>query len=319
MRKAAILTRSVTGFCLATVALAPKALGAEPSQQQIARAARPFDPSKPVIVFAALVDEQWDLYAWNPDGSSPPRRLTETPVDELRPSLAGDRRSLVYETTDGRLIHLDLITGKERPLPFASDKKFDMQPSIMPDATSVLMATSLSRKLDDTNLAIISLDNDQSVRQLHFPSSQFLPSWAPDGEQFAFVHLHARGWVGRVTTEIWIARIEPPMARQLTILDGLTIDPSWTPDGKRVLFASNCDGQFEIYSVDVASREVKRLTHNPSADTDPVSSPEGRGVLFVSTRSGSLGLWLLRERDSNAIELRPFGNKRIRSKDPDWN
>jgi Tol biopolymer transport system component len=136
--------------------------------------------------------------------------------------------------------------------------------------------------------------------------------------QFAFVHLHARGWVGRVTTEIWIARIEPPMARQLTILDGLTIDPSWTPDGKRVLFASNRDGQFEIYSADIASREVNRLTHHPSADTDPVSSPDGTGVLFVSTRSGSLGLWLLREGESEAVPLMPFRDKGVRCKDPDW-
>ncbi|MCH9001952.1 MAG: PD40 domain-containing protein, partial [Planctomycetes bacterium] len=116
----------------------------------------------------------------------------------------------------------------------------------------------------------------------------------------------------------WMARVDPPMARQLTMMDSLTIDPSWTPDGKSVLFASNRDGQFEIYSADIASREFNRLTDHPSADTDPVSSPGGAGVLFVSTRSGSLGLWLLRERESEAVQLMPFRDKRVRCKDPDW-
>ena len=108
------------------------------------------------------------------------------------------------------------------------------------------------------------------------------------------------------------------MSRQLTMLDALTIDPAWTSDGKQVLFASNCEGQFDIYEVNMKSRVVTRLTHHPSADTDPVSSPDGTDILFVSTRSGQLGLWLLRGDERNAIELKPFGDKRMRCKDPDW-
>jgi len=269
-------------------------------------------------VFSALVDEQWDLFAWNPQAPSPPRRLTSTPEDELRPSLASDRRSLVYETTDGRLHHLDLTTGATRALPFASDRHLDMQPAVSPDGQSVLLATSLSRELDDTNLAVIHLDGGSPPSQLEFPSSQFLPCWATDGVQFAFVNLHARGWVGRVTTEIWMGSNDPPLARQLTMLDGLTIDPSWTPDATRVLFASNCEGQYDIYSVDVQNREVLRLTRHPAADTDPVSDPDGTAILFVSTRSGRLGLWLLRQSRPEATELRPFGATETRCKDPDW-
>lgn len=286
----------------------PQGSGARPSP----------DSSKTVLVFSALVEQQWELFAWNPGTSVEPTRLTETPEDELRPSLAGDRRSVAYETTDGRLHRMDLNTRHSDALPFASDQHFDMQPSVSPDGRAVLLATSLSRKLDDTNVAIIQTSGEESVRQLHFPSSQFAPCWAPDGIHFAFINLQASGWVGRVTTEIWFASLEPPTARQLTMLDSLSVDPSWTPDGKRVLFSSNAEGQYEIYSVDVGSREVKRLTNHPAADTDPVSSPDGGAVLFVSTRGGNLGLWLLRGDDSNAVELKPFGDKQIRCKDPDW-
>lgn len=316
--------RNTTTACILftslSIAVGTAALAAPPTTQPTAGSAGEplLDLSKPIIAFAALVDQRWDLFAWDPTGTRGPRRLTDTPEDELRPSIAGDRRSIAYETTDGRLIHLDLATGKSRTLPFASDQHFDMQPSISPDSKFVLLTTSLSRELDDTHLAILTLGSNGPARQLHFPSSQFLPCWAPDGVHLAFVNLQAGGWAGQVTTEIWLGRTEPPMVRQLTMLDGLSIDPSWTPDGKRVLFACNTEGQFDLYSVDVKDREVLRLTGHLSADTDPVISPDGKQILFVSTRGGQLGLWILDGNDADAVQLKPFGEKPVRCKDPDW-
>lgn len=302
---------------VAAADLASSASQPSPAPAVSARAEAP--TAGTLLVFSAQVDQQWDLFAWDPDAEEPPRQLTHTPEDELRPALSADRGQVAYETTDGRVRLVNLVSGEGLTLPSASDIHFDMHPCFARDGESLMVVTSLAQQRDDTDLALISLNSTKAkIRRLECPSSQFSPTMAPDGRRFAYVNVHSGGWVDRVTSEIWIADLETRQVRQITLLRGLSIDPSWTPDGKRILFAARLERQYEVYRVDVGTETVEQLTHEPCADTDPVSHPDGKGVLFVSTRGGSLGLWLMRDPASKPVELRPFGDRRVPCKDPDW-
>jgi dipeptidyl aminopeptidase/acylaminoacyl peptidase len=58
-------------------------------------------------------------------------------------------------------------------------------------------------------------------------------------------------------------------------------DPSVSPDGRKVTFASNRDGEdFEIYTVDVFSGVLQRLTDNEVSDRSPVWSPDGGWISY---------------------------------------
>jgi TolB protein len=45
--------------------------------------------------------------------------------------------------------------------------------------------------------------------------------------------------------------------------------PAWSPDGRKILFVSNRDGNDEIYMIDVDGKNLERLTRNRYLDTDP--------------------------------------------------
>ncbi len=60
------------------------------------------------------------------------------------------------------------------------------------------------------------------------------------------------------------------------------LDPAMSPDGTRIAFVSQRDGNWEIYIAAADGTEARRITNNPAPDTDPVWSPDSRRIAFVS-------------------------------------
>ena len=55
----------------------------------------------------------------------------------------------------------------------------------------------------------------------------------------------------------------------------------------RIAFASDRDGNWEIYVVNADGSGLVRLTNDPAADSTPSWSPDGRRIAFTSTRDGN--------------------------------
>ncbi|MQA73890.1 MAG: hypothetical protein GEU88_06020 [Solirubrobacterales bacterium] len=101
---------------------------------------------------------------------------------------------------------------------------------------------------------------------------------------------------------IYISREDGTQQRQLTEfanfnreLDdhGLNLPddhPSFSPDNRRIIFASNRDDKnnWEIWIMNVNGSGQEKLTDSPGLDTEPVISPDGSQVAWVSERFGGL-------------------------------
>jgi TolB protein len=81
--------------------------------------------------------------------------------------------------------------------------------------------------------------------------------------------------------------------RRLTSGPGMDMRPAWSPDGKRLAFTSNRDGNYEIYLVNADGSGLRRLTHNPERDDYPAWHPDGRHLAVVSERAGRFDLYLV--------------------------
>jgi len=71
----------------------------------------------------------------------------------------------------------------------------------------------------------------------------------------------------------------------LVAAEGHDFDLDWSPDGRRVVFQSERTGSREIFLLELASRELRRLTTNDHEDLTPDWSPDGRRVAFASDRT----------------------------------
>jgi Tol biopolymer transport system component len=70
-------------------------------------------------------------------------------------------------------------------------------------------------------------------------------------------------------------------------------DPVWSPDSRRIAFASNRDGTWRIYLMDADGTDVTLLPTGTGDATEPAWSPDGGRIAFVSTRTGNPDIWVV--------------------------
>ena len=69
--------------------------------------------------------------------------------------------------------------------------------------------------------------------------------------------------------------------------------PVWSPDGQRLVFLSNRDGNTEVYVMDADGSNSTNLTQNVGDDWSPVWSPDGQRLAFLSNRDGNTEVYLV--------------------------
>lgn len=127
------------------------------------------------------------------------------------------------------------------------------------------------------------------------------PNWHPTADQIVYRGCDESG----NRCGLWTISADGSNAAQLTATPA-DDRPVWAPSGAFVAFMSNArDGNFEIYRVDVASREVTRLTNHPAMDILPAVSPDGRWIAFVSNRDGSWKIYAVPSTGGEARLIAP--------------
>ena len=81
------------------------------------------------------------------------------------------------------------------------------------------------------------------------------------------------------------------------------IQPSWTPDGAKITFASDQTGDWEIFIMNADGSGVTQLTSNTSIDVAPAISPDGTKIAFVSNRDGDFEIFVMNINGTSVTQL----------------
>jgi Tol biopolymer transport system component len=196
---------------------------------------------------------------------------------------------------------------------------------------------------EDIYLGDLVNDSLVNIRRLTAdPGQDLAPTWSPDGRQIAFVTHRDRD------TAIYLMNTDGTNQRRLTInlayahwpdwcsngkiifndLDGIaSINPDGTgftriindasadqsscsPDGSKISFETNRDGNWEVYTANIDGSNQRNLTNNLATDGQPAWSPDGTKILFMSDLS-TPGQEL--ELDLYSINLDGTENQRLTS------
>ncbi len=101
-------------------------------------------------------------------------------------------------------------------------------------------------------------------------------------------------------SEIYTIGADGTGLKRLTENEATDSDPAWSPDGEKILFASNRDAASkdgsDIYMMNADGSNVVRVTMD-GRSTAPVWSPDGTRIAFSSMRNGQFGIFVMRPGD----------------------
>jgi Tol biopolymer transport system component len=260
------------------------------------------DPTGKWIVFASTRhSEKSEIYLQRVDGTSV-TVLTSDASENAQPCFSPDGKSIAFCST--RAGSWDIYTmdlDGRNVVQVTSGPSQDMHPSFSPDGTR-LVYSSIGSRSGQWELWTVTL----ATRERKMIGYGLFPTWSPDksADKIAFQRARQRGsrWFS-----LWTLELSDGEARRVTEVavssNAAIISPSWSPDGKRLAFATVVDpgqtnkgkprGQQDVWVVDADGGNRHRLTDGTSTCLAPCWASHNR-VYSVSDRGGHENVWSVR-------------------------
>ena len=208
----------------------------------------------------------------------------------------------------------------------------DSSPSWSPDGQHIAFTSNrdghfLNNVIPASEIYVMNADGGNQLNLTNNPNNDSYPSWSPDGKRIAFASYRDKKVKNFIPTyEIYVMDADGSNPQNLT--NDLNDDkyPSWSPDGKRIIFSSERDGHFrgeagitsEIYVMDADGGNQQKLTNNRQNDWDPSWSPDGGHIAFVSDRKGDWENLEIYVMDADGGNQQKLTNNRGYDGAPSW-
>jgi Tol biopolymer transport system component len=247
----------------------------------------------PLTAFACIALAAAGYAAWNWSRTTPRAeghsfsQVTDGPGQETNPSLSPDGKSVVYASRaagmwDVYLLHI----GGTNPVNLTRDSGADnTEAAFAPDGERIAF-----RSERDGGGIFLMGATGESVRRL--TDFCYLPAWSPDGRQIACstVSPHRPDVRDVMNSQVYV--IDVASGRQRLVSGAQdAVQPSWSPDGRRIAFWGVREGTRDIFTVASDGGDPVAATNDGALDWDPVWAPDGRHLYFSSDRGGSMNIW----------------------------
>ncbi len=244
-----------------------------------------------------------------------PVPVTTVPGLAIGASFSPDAKQIAYSSNRNGWFEIYVRPsagpGSERQI--TTDGKQAMEPAWSPDGKWIAYHSVALH-----GVWVIPAGGGTARQVSAFGSS---PAWSPDGKQLAIrsyepSSLAASDWPGDGESTIWMVAADGSNLQQLTqprVPPGQHADPSWSPDGRQVIFATlgivTMGFRGALFTVDVKSGEVKPVSVGGLwGAANPVYAPDGKGVYFAGRPQigGASGVYYVAfSGDPRAVDLCP--------------
>ena len=268
------------------------------------------------IVFISLRSDgrNSEIYRMNPDGKRL-QRLTEQPGYDGAPTWSPDGQKITFVSfrdkhriEAGGIILGDIyVMNPDGTNPInltQSPERADLSSSWSPDGKQIALGS-----IDipyNPDIWVIDADGGNPRNLTNHHAIDRSPAWSPDGRQIAFSSDRNKDWefeTHAMNWEIYVMNADGTNPINLTNHLANDGSPDWSPDGRRIAFQSNRDGNSEVYVMNADGTNPINLTNHLANDGSPDWSPDGNQIAFQSDRDGNWEVYVMNADGANPINL----------------
>jgi TolB protein len=179
------------------------------------------------------------------------------------------------------------------------DNKQHYYPSFSPDGKSVVYAAF--REANIYEIYEMNLATGDVVQLTNKLGNLNAPEISPDGKHIIFKMYSAN----TDKNVIWMMDRDGKNADKISRVVGW--DPTWSPDGGTILFASDMDGAIQLFRMSVNGKELHRVSNLPAIRGRSDWSPDGQFIVTYSGDPWKHEVYIMTADGLNARVLSPAG------------
>lgn len=213
-----------------------------------------WSPDGTRIAFSANPKGNFGVFAMNPDGTGI-EVLVDTPADETEPAWRPDGSGLAFTRGDEESWAIDFATRAESRLV----PGFSRTHGILNFSPAAPLAAFTGKRTMGWDVFGVDLASGR-VTPLTSGGKSCRPRFSPDGRTLAYVSHISDGW-----GDVWTMKPDGSAKTRVAGTDARAdYFPSWSPDGKEIVFCSGTEhspreGRWNLHILDVATRRVRPL------------------------------------------------------------
>ncbi len=261
----------------------------------------------------------------------------ESSVSEIVPSPDGRYAAYVLSTINRNknsyLSHIYEVglTGDSAPRSLTNGDGHDSEPRYSPDGRWLAF---ISSRESTSRIFLMPRNGGEPFAPFTLDSDMSSITWSPDSTHLCFLakvpaqkqetdvkvitryryRIDGVGYLDEHEEQIFEGDLRTGAVRKLTDSMISVANPTYSPDGARILFTANLtqDHDFnyntDICSIPTGGGKIERLTDTPESEENPRYSPDGRRIAYLRSRRATdwyamYDLWSMDAGGRNAVDL----------------
>ena len=288
---------------LAVVALTAGAAALAASSPSVARS----PGTNGAVIFGGNVDKTRQLFTIRPDGTGM-RQLTSLPGENNNGTWSPDNQRVAFERNLPKYAAVYVINADATGLRRVSHSQFASDPAWSPDGRRIVFARENHKPRFETGITLADPDGRHVVK-LTRGRFDHPGDFSPDGRHITFVRTGRRGG-----SAIFVIGVNGRGLTRLTTYAPNYDRPTWSPDGRKILFNSYSDPHpgksANVFTIRPNGTGLTQLTQITGGEINAFGaqwSPDGTQILYHKAGPGLSDLFLLDADGSNERQLTHLG------------